>query len=340
MGRQSRRRSGLPPPREGCMWSRRESRARSNGSVVSRERVWPLRTRAVGSAANGARAPRAFSRSRGRSIAPTRRSARSTAGRCGWPMPSRASPAVSTVGPGSRSGSSPRAPLPLQVLVEERHAPLPSVLRRILLVDLGAGRREEGVWRSWIEHELVRRIALLELGFEAPDVVWRNAGVGFAVESQHGHGELVDEAEGVHARRVGERPLHVTVPGHSRGDRRILRREVESERAPAAKARHAQSIRLRPRLLLGVVGGGADIAEILGPGDLTRDLPHLLEILPLHAALAMIELGRDRVEAGLGEAPDDVFVVLVVARDRKSTRLNSSHVRISYAVFCLKKKTK
>src|SRR3989442_10991526 len=27
------------------------------------------------------------------------------------------------------------------------------------------------------------------------------------------------------------------------------------------------------------------------------------------------------------------------ARDRKSTRLNSSHVRISYAVFCLKKKT-
>src|SRR5690349_23656525 len=26
------------------------------------------------------------------------------------------------------------------------------------------------------------------------------------------------------------------------------------------------------------------------------------------------------------------------ARDRKSTRLNSSHVEISYAVFCLKKK--
>src|SRR5690606_41754142 len=26
--------------------------------------------------------------------------------------------------------------------------------------------------------------------------------------------------------------------------------------------------------------------------------------------------------------------------DRKSTRLNSSHVKISYAVFCLKKKTK
>src|SRR3712207_8789588 len=28
----------------------------------------------------------------------------------------------------------------------------------------------------------------------------------------------------------------------------------------------------------------------------------------------------------------------VVGRDRKSTRLNSSHANISYAVFCLKKK--
>src|SRR5690554_7786611 len=30
----------------------------------------------------------------------------------------------------------------------------------------------------------------------------------------------------------------------------------------------------------------------------------------------------------------------LVDQDRKSTRLNSSHVRISYAVFCLKKKKK
>src|SRR5436305_3604351 len=30
--------------------------------------------------------------------------------------------------------------------------------------------------------------------------------------------------------------------------------------------------------------------------------------------------------------------LLVCSVDRKSTRLNSSHVRISYAVFCLKKK--
>src|SRR5690606_41771761 len=30
----------------------------------------------------------------------------------------------------------------------------------------------------------------------------------------------------------------------------------------------------------------------------------------------------------------------IVRKDRKSTRLNSSHVKISYAVFCLKKKKK
>src|SRR5690606_41763683 len=31
---------------------------------------------------------------------------------------------------------------------------------------------------------------------------------------------------------------------------------------------------------------------------------------------------------------------LAIRQDRKSTRLNSSHVKISYAVFCLKKKNK
>src|SRR5699024_11639175 len=32
------------------------------------------------------------------------------------------------------------------------------------------------------------------------------------------------------------------------------------------------------------------------------------------------------------------LIVLAFIQDRKSTRLNSSHVSISYAVFCLKKK--
>src|SRR5690348_18037430 len=33
-------------------------------------------------------------------------------------------------------------------------------------------------------------------------------------------------------------------------------------------------------------------------------------------------------------------ILMLTARDRKSTRLNSSHPSISYAVFCLKKKKK
>src|SRR5699024_11601025 len=38
------------------------------------------------------------------------------------------------------------------------------------------------------------------------------------------------------------------------------------------------------------------------------------------------------------ELADDYMKILEENEDRKSTRLNSSHVSISYAVFCLKKK--
>src|SRR5688572_31525096 len=38
--------------------------------------------------------------------------------------------------------------------------------------------------------------------------------------------------------------------------------------------------------------------------------------------------------------PYRILVVLSLITDRKSTRLNSSHSQISYAVFCLKKKKK
>src|SRR5688572_32097271 len=40
-----------------------------------------------------------------------------------------------------------------------------------------------------------------------------------------------------------------------------------------------------------------------------------------------------------GEGMGSVFTI-ALPRDRKSTRLNSSHSQISYAVFCLKKKKK
>src|SRR3712207_7510487 len=40
----------------------------------------------------------------------------------------------------------------------------------------------------------------------------------------------------------------------------------------------------------------------------------------------------------LGSVLDVLDGALARSRDRKSTRLNSSHANISYAVFCLKKK--
>src|SRR2546427_6797592 len=53
----------------------------------------------------------------------------------------------------------------------------------------------------------------------------------------------------------------------------------------------------------------------------------------------------DQVAAALARAGDGLFQrgiapgMQVAEGDRKSTRLNSSHSQISYAVFCLKKKT-
>src|SRR2546430_13699014 len=45
-----------------------------------------------------------------------------------------------------------------------------------------------------------------------------------------------------------------------------------------------------------------------------------------------------RLDALFGLPPGIVTADIVPTIDRKSTRLNSSHSQISYAVFCLKKK--
>src|SRR3712207_7822134 len=54
------------------------------------------------------------------------------------------------------------------------------------------------------------------------------------------------------------------------------------------------------------------------------------------------ELGRGQLQGDDGEAADqrDDRDHRAGDGDRKSTRLNSSHANISYAVFCLKKKNK
>src|SRR2546427_7631896 len=54
------------------------------------------------------------------------------------------------------------------------------------------------------------------------------------------------------------------------------------------------------------------------------------------------ELGGRCVLSGVDKAPGNTSHIRPPAQppDRKSTRLNSSHSQISYAVFCLKKKNK
>src|SRR5690242_21597346 len=71
-------------------------------------------------------------------------------------------------------------------------------------------------------------------------------------------------------------------------------------------------------------------------------LAHTPELLPRLREAGVVDAGGQGVVALLegaaryahGEAPG------ATETDRKSTRLNSSHMSISYAVFCLKKKKK
>ena len=71
---------------------------------------------------------------------------------------------------------------------------------------------------------------------------------------------------------------------------------------------------------------------------LTRSDPYLEELDILEAEFpSAVEINF----AFIAIENDSVFskaVLDAIAEDRKSTRLNSSHVVISYAVFCLKKK--
>src|SRR5699024_12553386 len=64
--------------------------------------------------------------------------------------------------------------------------------------------------------------------------------------------------------------------------------------------------------------------------DLVRDAEQPLRLLPALCRVRRIAGERPRTAGG---SEHDTL-----SGDRKSTRLNSSHVSISYAVFCLKKK--
>src|SRR3712207_5019936 len=76
-----------------------------------------------------------------------------------------------------------------------------------------------------------------------------------------------------------------------------------------------EAVRIQARTFERLVTG--QIRETVGPAAGADPVAHYLEVL----------------------ADKTGSLVATSARDRKSTRLNSSHANISYAVFCLKKKT-
>src|SRR5690554_3051895 len=122
-----------------------------------------------------------------------------------------------------------------------------------------------------------------------------------------------------------------------------------------------------PWLLIGMLGGLGAATIISGFETIMTTFPKLLIFVPLiqatagnvgvqSSAIIVQGLANDSLKGHLlariikettVALVNGISIALIVlfishfvffTRDRKSTRLNSSHVRISYAVFCLKKK--
>src|SRR3712207_8136403 len=73
--------------------------------------------------------------------------------------------------------------------------------------------------------------------------------------------------------------------------------------------------------------------------EIDPDLAQLLEERYDDPRLQVVCDSAENLDVHLGGKRADVLVsALPYTSDRKSTRLNSSHANISYAVFCLKKK--
>src|SRR5258708_22782493 len=88
----------------------------------------------------------------------------------------------------------------------------------------------------------------------------------------------------------------------------------------------------RDRVALGIVGGNGLVAEV-----------RRLIVVPVDAIGAGVAPwvflgGAVRFFLVVAQFAELALGLLGLGRDRKSTRLNSSHQIISYAVFCLKKK--
>src|SRR3712207_6891989 len=99
---------------------------------------------------------------------------------------------------------------------------------------------------------------------------------------------------------------------------------------------HSPNASRRPRVAAGasVRVRGASPVDVL-----VRTSSDVLMVAPYAGITRSGSSGRRRVESPSQPGPPELpHMARPTIGDRKSTRLNSSHANISYAVFCLKKK--
>src|SRR5262245_33869865 len=186
--------------------------------------------------------------------------------------------------------------------------------------------------RAVADAELIHRVALEPCGALAVQIRLLSARTAYGQRKQDEHVLRVDRdlerfGAGAGRREVEGRPVRHD-PAR-RGERELAERElwlVDRERHEAPVVRgEGPGAPFHPRLEVAIL-----LLEVLGleeqplrPDDLVR--PHV------------VQFGCDArqliAEGSTPSAPE-------LNEDRKSTRLNSSHLGISYAVFCLKKKKK
>ena len=64
----------------------------------------------------------------------------------------------------------------------------------------------------------------------------------------------------------------------------------------------------------------------------------LLDVIALQPTATAFHSLKNKFGEDIEGIKGEIIRIVEEKKDRKSTRLNSSHARISYAVFCLKKK--
>src|SRR6266478_4615617 len=237
-------------------------------------------------------------------------------------------------------------------------------------VNSRAGSAEDGVALKELARRRHRRVELAEiepaaLGEERDRILPDDL-----LDLVLGHALLPHQADGLRdLERVTLAPVGGAVDDHT--VRTVLPQDLDHPRLVHLRigidreAHRAAGVDHEGDGLFGIVvnehalGREADLAD---DGQRPLDAPHLVAVRGVDEGGQVVrprqlELGRevallargDVVEADLADAEHAVLLEIarqdrhdprvhpVVVGDRKSTRLNSSHSQISYAVFCLKK---